>query len=41
MLIGHYLTTLGQSTEQDNAMLESLGLSGGEAPIPGQLRIKN
>ena len=41
MLIGHYLTTLGQSPEQDNAMLESLGLSGGEAPIPGELKIKN
>lgn len=34
MLIGHYLTTLGQSPEQDQAMLESLGLQGGEAPIP-------
>ncbi|MEB3278221.1 MAG: biotin synthase BioB [Lyngbya sp.] len=30
MLIGHYLTTLGQSPEQDHAMLESLGLVGGE-----------
>ncbi|WP_413168264.1 biotin synthase BioB [Capilliphycus salinus ALCB114379] len=30
MLIGHYLTTLGQSPEQDRAMLESLGLVGGE-----------
>lgn len=35
MLIGHYLTTLGQPPEQDQAMLESLGLVGGEAPIPG------
>lgn len=35
MLIGHYLTTLGQPPEQDHAMLESLGLTGGEAPIPG------
>jgi biotin synthase len=36
MLIGHYLTTMGQPPEQDKAMLESLGLQGGEAPIPGQ-----
>ncbi|MDP8935896.1 MAG: biotin synthase BioB [Cyanobacteriota bacterium] len=36
MLIGHYLTTLGQPPEQDHAMLESLGLAGGEAPIPGE-----
>ncbi|AFY38865.1 biotin synthase [[Leptolyngbya] sp. PCC 7376] len=35
MLIGHYLTTMGQPPEQDQAMLESLGLEGGEAPIPG------
>lgn len=34
MLIGHYLTTLGQPPEKDHAMLEQLGLSGGEAPIP-------
>jgi biotin synthase len=34
MLIGHYLTTLGQPPEKDHAMLESLGLKGGEAPIP-------
>jgi biotin synthase len=34
MLIGHYLTTLGQSPQEDRAMLESLGLKGGEAPIP-------
>ena len=34
MLIGHYLTTLGQPPEKDQAMLESLGLQGGEAPIP-------
>lgn len=34
MLIGNYLTTLGQSPEQDHAMLESLGLEGGEASIP-------
>ncbi|HLO50506.1 MAG TPA: biotin synthase BioB [Kamptonema sp.] len=39
MLIGHYLTTLGQPPDRDNAMLESLGLSGGEAPIPGQLKM--
>ncbi len=34
MLIGHYLTTLGQPPEQDHAMLASLGLQGGEAPVP-------
>ncbi len=34
MLIGHYLTTLGQAPEEDQAMLKSLGLQGGEAPIP-------
>lgn len=34
MLIGHYLTTLGQPPEQDLAMLASLGLEGGEAPVP-------
>lgn len=33
MLIGHYLTTLGQSPEQDHAMLASLGLQGGDAPV--------
>ena len=36
MLIGHYLTTLGQPPEEDRAMLEALGLEGGEAPIPGE-----
>ncbi len=36
MLIGHYLTTLGQPPEADHAMLTDLGLSGGEAPIPGE-----
>ncbi|MFM7449941.1 MAG: biotin synthase BioB [Leptolyngbyaceae cyanobacterium] len=36
MLIGHYLTTLGQPPEQDHAMLHELGLIGGEAPVPGQ-----
>ncbi|MCL1468802.1 biotin synthase BioB [Argonema galeatum] len=36
MLIGHYLTTIGQPPEQDRAMLEALGLQGGEAPIPGE-----
>lgn len=36
MLIGHYLTTLGQPPERDWEMLESLGLEGGEAPIPGK-----
>lgn len=34
MLIGHYLTTLGQPPEKDQAMLESLGLQGGETSIP-------
>ncbi len=33
LLIGHYLTTLGQPPAQDHAMLESLGLKGGETPI--------
>ena len=36
MLIGHYLTTLGQPPDQDHAMLDALGLTGGEAPIPGE-----
>jgi biotin synthase len=36
MLIGHYLTTLGQPPEADHAMLDALGLDGGEAPIPGE-----
>ncbi len=36
MLVGHYLTTLGQPPEQDQAMLAELGLQGGEAPIPGE-----
>ncbi|MFW6358489.1 MAG: biotin synthase BioB [Chroococcales cyanobacterium] len=38
MLIGHYLTTLGQPPEKDHAMLEALGLEGGEAPIPGEYK---
>lgn len=33
MLIGHYLTTMGQPPEKDNEMLESLGLEGGEARV--------
>ncbi len=41
MLIGHYLTTLGQPPEQDIAMLESLGLQGGEAPIPGEYQTQS
>lgn len=41
MLIGHYLTTMGQPPEQDQAMLESLGLQGGEAPIPGEFARSN
>ncbi|MEY2984292.1 MAG: Biotin synthase [Cyanobacteriota bacterium] len=36
MLVGHYLTTLGQPPEQDQHLLASLGLEGGEAPIPGE-----
>jgi biotin synthase len=36
MLVGHYLTTLGQPPEQDQAILQQLGLEGGEAPIPGE-----
>jgi biotin synthase len=36
MLIGHYLTTLGQPPQQDQAMLADLSLIGGEAPIPGE-----
>lgn len=35
MLIGHYLTTLGQSPEKDHQMLAELGLQGSEAPVPG------
>ena len=34
MLIGHYLTTLGQPPQKDHQMLRELGLEGGEAPIP-------
>jgi biotin synthase len=33
MLIGNYLTTLGQSPEDDHAMLAELGLEGGETPV--------
>lgn len=33
MLIGHYLTTMGQPPEKDKEMLESLGLEGGEAKV--------
>lgn len=39
MLVGHYLTTIGQPPEQDHALLVSLGLQGGEAPIPGEYAI--
>ncbi len=39
MLVGHYLTTLGQPPEQDRQMLEELGLEGGEAPIPGEYSV--
>jgi len=34
MLIGHYLTTIGQPPEKDHEMLTALGLQGPEAPIP-------
>ncbi|NJK34653.1 MAG: biotin synthase BioB [Oscillatoriales cyanobacterium SM2_2_1] len=34
MLIGNYLTTLGQPPEADHAMLTRLGLTGGDAPVP-------
>ncbi len=33
MLIGHYLTTLGQNPEKDHQMLLELGLEGGEIPV--------
>jgi len=36
MLVGNYLTTLGQPASEDQAMLRSIGLEGGEAPIPGE-----
>ena len=36
MLVGHYLTTLGQPPQEDQAMLTAIGLKGGEAPIPGE-----
>lgn len=36
MLVGHYLTTLGQPPEEDQAMLAALGLEGGDAHVPGQ-----
>jgi biotin synthase len=39
MLVGHYLTTLGQPPERDHEMLASLGLEGGEAPIPGEYAV--
>lgn len=41
MLIGHYLTTLGKPPEQDIVMVESLGLQGGEAPIPGEYQTRS
>lgn len=40
MLVGNYLTTLGQPADQDQAMLNELGLQGGEAPIPGEFQVK-
>ncbi len=36
MLVGNYLTTLGQPATEDAKMLSCLGLVGGEAPIPGE-----
>jgi biotin synthase len=36
MLVGNYLTTLGQPAQSDHEMLSSLGLQGGEAPVPGE-----
>ncbi|MCM1983495.1 biotin synthase BioB [Lyngbya confervoides] len=36
MLVGHYLTTLGQPTQRDHELLDRLGLQGGEAPVPGE-----
>ncbi|MEM9137568.1 MAG: biotin synthase BioB [Cyanobacteria bacterium P01_F01_bin.42] len=36
MLVGNYLTTLGQPAQNDHEMLASLGLEGGEAPVPGE-----
>jgi biotin synthase len=36
MLVGHYLTTMGQPPEEDQAMLAALGLEGGDAHVPGQ-----
>lgn len=39
MLVGHYLTTLGQPPEKDHEMLSALGLEGGEAPIPGEYAV--
>ena len=36
MLVGNYLTTMGQPAQSDHAMLASLGLQGGEAPVPGE-----
>jgi biotin synthase len=34
MLVGHYLTTLGQPPEEDQALLASLGMEGGDAHVP-------
>ena len=40
MLIGNYLTTLGQPPQEDHEILKALGLEGGEAPIPGEYQKK-
>lgn len=34
MLVGNYLTTLGQPASDDRQMLAEIGLEGGEAPVP-------
>lgn len=36
MLVGNYLTTMGQPAKNDHEMLNALGLEGGEAPVPGE-----
>ncbi len=41
MLVGHYLTTLGQPPERDREMLAALGRTGGDAPLPGEYSTPN